>query len=74
MKYFVKIIKMMTIKLRIILNSLLFTFLILLLIGIEINREIHKFFGVIFIILIALHIISHWNWFKSLPKMLKKLK
>jgi hypothetical protein len=33
--------------------------------------NIHIYSNVIFVILVVLHDILHWKWFKSLPKILK---
>ena len=33
--------------------------------------DIHIFSSLIFVILVVLHDVLHWKWFKTLPKILK---
>jgi hypothetical protein len=59
-------------KVKITLDIFLFISFIFFLINLLINERNHHLSGIIFIILIVIHILLHWKYFMNIPKLLKK--
>lgn len=59
-------------RVKIIFHLVLILSFILVIISAATESIIHPLFGAIFTVLVIIHILLHWHWFKSIPKLLKK--